>query len=547
MDERTYQILLALAWLGEATKVHLRGLCCPGMSDKTVQRTLKPLLDGPEPLIVDRARHNYDGATPRREAFVYALTDAGHAHMRSDPAYPLKTNRTQYPAKITDPATVQRLEHQLLATEAIVRLIVLARQRNLSGVFVAREVRLNRQCAEPILDAVVVLHVGGEVPSGVGVPWTKDMPLEHERTWRFAIESDRDTEAPTVIAAKARAYSAALRDPRTIRDWYERYRSSPPLVLWVAPSSSRLETIHARWQQEWPYGSWMLATPTELARGELTYYHENRREELHLFAGKRPELIGVRPALEEVLPPAPAAAPTARSATSVASAATSATTVVQPTVLQRQMIEITPVFAPPPPPPPPPRPLKWRIARWLGLGLLWLVLGPLAAFGCLASLLCRLLWWLARTLWRGVVSLWSWLDEANGGRTLGWTVVVLIAAAMSYGGWVVAGKPPLRWPAEGVGSAAAISTAAPAPSAVAPTPTPRTDCGTLRVLSDRVNLRPEPGTENKPVATLSKGALVTHRCMWQAAADASNWVLVKTQTGKEGWVRSDLVEGVNLR
>jgi hypothetical protein len=327
MDERTHQILLALAWLGEATRAQLRDLCCPGMSDKTVQRALEPMLDGSEPLVRRRARHSYDGATPRREAFVYALTDAGHARIRSDPTYPLKTSRAQYPAKLTDPATVQRLEHQLLATEAIVQLIVLARQRTLSGVFVAREVRLNRQRAEPILDAVVVLHVGGEAPSGGGVPWTKDMPLEDERTWRFAIESDRDTEAPTVIAAKARAYSAALRDPRTIRDWYERYRSNPPIVLWVAPSHTRLETIHARWWQEWSQGSWMLATPAELARGELTHYRDNQRTELRLFAGKRPEQIGVRPALVEESAPA---TPTAPLSTSVASVAAPAAAVVPP-------------------------------------------------------------------------------------------------------------------------------------------------------------------------------------------------------------------------
>jgi uncharacterized protein YgiM (DUF1202 family) len=174
-----------------------------------------------------------------------------------------------------------------------------------------------------------------------------------------------------------------------------------------------------------------------------------------------------------------------------------------------------------------------------------MVVGLLAAFGWVASIFCRSLQWLIRMLWRGVVSLWSWLDEVNGGRTLGWAVVALIAGAMSYGGWLLAGRPPLRWPAEADSGVAAVSIVAPAPPAVVPTLAPRTNCGTLRVRSATVNLRREPGTNNKPLAQLHKGALVTHRCTVQAAADGSNWVLVQTQAGTKGWVRSDLLQGAN--
>ena len=284
-------------------------------------------------------------------------------------------------------------------------------------------------------------------------------------------------------------------------------------------------------------GCWRRQPNSPAAKSPTTTTIE--RVELCLFAGKRPEQLGVRPALVEVTTPTSSATTAARPASAVASVVAPETTIVQPTAPQRQVIEITPVFAPPPPPP---WPLKWRIARRLRLGLLGVVLGTLAALGWLASILCRSLRWLARMLWRGVVSLWSWLDEVNGGRTLGWAIVAVIAAAMSYGGWVMAGRPPLRWPSSADSGAAAVSTVAPAPPTVAPTLAPRINCGTLRVRSATVNLRRGPGTSNKPLAQLHKGTLVTHRCTVQVAADGSNWVLVQTQEGTEGWVRGDLMQ-----
>jgi hypothetical protein len=60
------------------------------------------------------------------------------------------------------------------------------------------------------MDAVVALHVEGEAPARGAVPWTKDAPVAGERVWCFAIESDRATEAPAVLLAKASAYGPPI-------------------------------------------------------------------------------------------------------------------------------------------------------------------------------------------------------------------------------------------------------------------------------------------------------------------------------------------------
>ena len=564
MDERTHQILLALAWLGEATKVHLRDLCCAGMSEKTVQRALKSLLDGPEPLVIARPRHIHDGTAPKREAFVYALSEAGHKYLSNDAAYPRKTQRGQYPAKITNPADIKRLEHQLLATEAIVQLVVLARQRSLSGVFVAREMRLNRQRPEPVLDAVVMLHVSGEAPGGGGVPWTKDPPVAGERVWGFAIESDRATEAPAVIAAKASAYAAAEVDLRTRDDWRERTGQMLPLVLWVAPTAKRLEVIHRIWSQAWSAGSWLLATPQQLVSGTVWHYRNFERVELRLFAGSSPQYLGVRTAPASASPTSTAARPL-HPDVSVAVAAPAINVSSRPRVNDGAVApaHATASTQAPPPrvaapapasPAAPSRPRPQSRAEWAAFlaerVLLWPFVGVLIAFGWSLSRLGRGLWWLLRMLGRRVMALWSWLDDVSEGHP-GMAALITLMALLVIVAPVTA---PTWWPwvqrltQSEAAAEAPLPTAAPLPlppllaATTAVTEPPHT-CGQARVTARGVRLRPVAGTDNKPLATLAKGATVELLCSEVTLTDGSRWVQVHTQDGKEGWVRSDLVAG----
>ena len=560
MEERTNQILLALAWLGETTKAQLRDLCCPGMSEKTVQRALAPVIGGPTPLVITRPRHAHDGTAPKREAFVYGLSEAGHKHLGNDPAYPRKTGRWQYPAKVTSPADLRRLEHQLQATEAIVQLIVLARQRSLSGVFVAREVRLNRQRPEPVMDAVVALHMGGEAPARGAVPWTKDAPVAGERVWCFAIESDRATEAPAVLLAKAGAYGAAEVDLRTRDDWRERTGQMLPMVLWVAPTKKRLEVIEHAWVQGLSAGSWMLATPQLLAAGSVWHYRNFERVELRLFAASDPQYLGVLgatpaikyggPGARALYPPIPVALPVRpviemwQPRTGEGAAATSPTPPPMQVPSRGGAAATSPVL---------PALLRRPRARgeWAALVaervLLWPFVAVMIAIGWTAEHIGRGLWWLVRLFGRGLAAVWSWLDDVSEGHPVQAALITVVALLVMVA--PIMGPTWWSW-FQRIAQIEAVAdtvspTAAPMPLPTLPAATvaaePSHTCGQARITAPGVRLRPTAGTDNKPLATLAKGVTVELLCDEAVLADSSRWVEVRTKDGTKGWVSAKFV------
>lgn len=169
----------------------------------------------------------------------------------------------------------------------MIGLICAARQRRLSGVFVARELRIGTSSGTLIPDAIVILQfdtAAGEP----AVPWTK-APSATADTYAFAIESDRATEPPSTIAAKAQLYSALQRaEDRT--QWERRFHCALPTPLWIAPAAPRAEAINQIWQEAWPRGSWMVSSIEHIAVGRALQRLPNWRGRVRLFANLNREL-----------------------------------------------------------------------------------------------------------------------------------------------------------------------------------------------------------------------------------------------------------------
>jgi hypothetical protein len=190
----------------------------------------------------------------------------------------------QYPPAYKEPRSRRMVPHDSTTSEAIVRIIELGRavefegQRGISGLYVEREVRLDPARPRPVMDALIIVTVGGDFDRPDLVPWSRDPTLEGERRVRYALENDRDTEPPTVIAAKASHYQGAGTPA-----WERRYGRFP-LPLWLTPSTRRLEQILTLWRQAWPVGKWLLTTDAWLAQDYWIEYDRGALTERRLFS-----------------------------------------------------------------------------------------------------------------------------------------------------------------------------------------------------------------------------------------------------------------------
>lgn len=282
--EDAHELLVSLALLSEATKAQLRDIHFPRKSLKSMQRALAPLLSADPPLVEERRRYAFNpgAGTPSPQVSAYRLTEAGHSAVRHDPRYPVKTGPDQYAARLSDPTNSQTLEHDLLGTAGIVALVGHARQQGLSGLFLRREIQLDPEQRAPRIDALLVFHMGGPVGAGIQ-SWTKDLPGGDELRRVIAFEIDRSTEAISVIRGKARSYRRAEAKLSVHEHWTTHY-GRMPLILWLAPDEKRLATIGQAWADEWPEGTWLLATAERLRDNRCVAYHERALHEVRLFA-----------------------------------------------------------------------------------------------------------------------------------------------------------------------------------------------------------------------------------------------------------------------
>ncbi|MEI7769204.1 MAG: replication-relaxation family protein, partial [Chloroflexales bacterium] len=201
-----HNLLISLAWLGELRTDHMHRLWLMGQSVRATQQLLRELhREG----YVERrmwSRWVPGRSTPQRQGALWSITRKGRDSIRES---------DQYPPEYKEPRSRRMVPHDSTTSEAIVRIIELGRavdyagQRGISGLYVEREVRLDPARPRPVMDALIIVTVGGDFDRPDLVPWSRDPTLEGERRVRYALENDRDTEPPTVIAAKASHYQRA--------------------------------------------------------------------------------------------------------------------------------------------------------------------------------------------------------------------------------------------------------------------------------------------------------------------------------------------------
>ena len=264
-----------------------------------------------------RTRYTFDPqrGVPVPNAHAYRLSARGHELVVNDPRYPVQTGIDEYRTRLPNPDTTQVQEHDLMGTEAISWLVVLARGGGLSGMFLRREQQLDPQARAPRIDAVLVCHFGGPQLADGAFAWTKNPPADDEQRVPLALEIDRNTEAISVIRGKAVRYQEALERQRT-QDYWATHYGRTPIIFWIAPTERRVAAIHRVWQEAWPEGSWAIATIDDLAHGRCRIYtgQDATMARVRLFDAAPPYLGYARqrwPAAEGVQPPTPALPPPA--------------------------------------------------------------------------------------------------------------------------------------------------------------------------------------------------------------------------------------------
>jgi hypothetical protein len=273
MSVDTHNLLLGLAWLGELTTDQIRRLWMPDYHARSVRRHLRALRT--EGYLACRrwalrAAGTAKTMPPQQQDQLWSLTRHAREQLRED---------DQYPPVYKEPRARPVVPHDVQTSATIVRMIELGRAiqtstyAGISGLYVEREVRLDPERSRPVMDALVIVTIGGDFPDATRVPWSRDPAMAGEQRIRYALETDRHSEPLTVIQAKAVAYQQAG-SPQ----WLARYGTFP-LVVWITPSEARLQAILQVWRQAWPQGKWLMTTDAWLQGDRwLEYAHGQVRE-----------------------------------------------------------------------------------------------------------------------------------------------------------------------------------------------------------------------------------------------------------------------------
>ncbi|HSH79920.1 MAG TPA: replication-relaxation family protein [Herpetosiphonaceae bacterium] len=562
----TTNLLLSLAWLGELDKTQVQRLCLSNRSISTVEKTLTALRK--DSLVEPRSWYISVDGIPHEQPSLWALTKKGHE---------LIVGHDQYPPKPAPIGPKRLIGHDYRTNETIITLVEHARRSDLSGIYVQYEVRLDPTQPRPRMDALLIIQTGGGYARTDLVPWSKDPAIEDEARWRFAIESDSDTEPIAVIEGKARAYRAVHRDP-TWHDWWRAQWGPLPFTIWVVPNPPRLYAVHEAWERTWPTGTWMLTTEKSLPLNKWLVYvnRESRGGRIEGFPHPRPK---PQPVAQRALPapaaPAIPATPAPPAAAESRPTHMAALEVVQPAqetavssapplpTPQAQPIRVMPML-------PPPRPIGPPFERpdtWEPEGFPWTftVKAGLSAFLVSVAITATLLYGMAGLTWArawGATLLWVvagctliglvawkhdtwWLGSPDVGRVvnrgtmlLGLTLLVL-PTGFSRWSWAVFGPVPDNGPVlvadPAVPAPATLLALPPGPSSTpASSPTPGT-CGLATVSAPRgLRLRASPATAGAIIETLRQHTQLELLCDTHDAGGI-RWAHVRTGAG-EGWV-----------
>jgi hypothetical protein len=192
-------------------------------------------------------RTRRDGRPPERVGALYSLTPRAEEMVRLHAMFPLKP-RGRGQERLRD--------HDQTTNTFLASLIQIGRSAGLSGVFVAYEYHLNPPQRRPRVDALIVARLqAGAYPHPDMVPWTRDVGTRGEgRSIRLAVETDRDSEPPSVLRGKGLAYAACARP-----HWLDRHGHFPT-PSWIVPDEARAQQLWTLWQEAWPQGFWRITT-----------------------------------------------------------------------------------------------------------------------------------------------------------------------------------------------------------------------------------------------------------------------------------------------
>jgi protein involved in plasmid replication-relaxation len=274
MGVDVHNLLLGLAWLGEINTVHVRRLWMPTTTRQWVRAVLNELQD--EGYVERRrwAQPRSDGRTPIRQPTLWSLTRKGRERLKDD---------DNYPPVYKEPRARRVAPHDVMTSECVVRIVELARAlrsapyHGLSGLYIEREVRLDPARRRPVMDALIIVTVGGTFDHPHLVPWSRDPTIDGERRVRYALENDRNSETLSVIAGKAYAYAQAGTPA-----WVRRYGAFP-LPIWLLPTQTRLEAVLRTWRTAWPQGKWLMTTDAWLQGDSWVEYDNGQIVERGLF------------------------------------------------------------------------------------------------------------------------------------------------------------------------------------------------------------------------------------------------------------------------
>ena len=198
-------LLLGLAWLGEASSDQVQRLwlptggthtCCTVLyelkAEGYVTRRMlpSPIAEGLSSAEASQSQmedgcsdSDADEEVPLPHQVLWSLTEQALSRLQND---------DQYPPRYVSPRPLRVARHDLMSTELVVRIVELGRTVGLSGLYVEREARLDPEKQRPIMDALIMLTLGGEYPQPQCVPWTCAPALPTERRVGYALENDRD-------------------------------------------------------------------------------------------------------------------------------------------------------------------------------------------------------------------------------------------------------------------------------------------------------------------------------------------------------------------
>jgi len=269
LPDQDVHVLLAVAWAGPILTSQLVRLFGLPLTSRKLLRRLWSLEHHDLVRKQHYSRHDTANHAPRYMGYVWVATER---------AYPVLLGHEIEPPRHTPPP-LHQVDHDVLATEVLVRAVELSRPV-MSGVYFAREQYSTEHAARPRIDGIVMIRRGPLRPAHGALPWLTAKVAPEETDKCFAVEIDRGTEPYAVIFEKGIAYRTAAHTAA-----FRSHTGGFPTPLWVVPTAARLEGIIRHWRTAWPEGRWIITTEEDLHHDRWHLISDGSRTTRSLLEG----------------------------------------------------------------------------------------------------------------------------------------------------------------------------------------------------------------------------------------------------------------------